>query len=182
MLQIIGVVAIICAMVHVVAWGQKALSVRHFSWMVLVTFTVYVVGNLYCTLLSRVPGSGLTVELKPFMSIVRLFTNSVAAVGEVTDVLAWLRQEPFPLAGIILNILLYVPFGYLLPIMFPVLRNWQILLIGCLCSIATELVQFGFEMGYCETDDVLHNTLGTIMGVWMWHVQCKRFNRKESSK
>lgn len=174
MLQIICVIAIIWAMVRIVAWGQKTLSAKHFNWMLLVTFMVYAVGNLYCTLFSRVPGSGLTVELKPFMSIVRLFTKPVESAGEVTDFFAWFMQGSFPLAGIILNILLYLPLGYLLAILFPNLRNWQILIIGCICSVATELAQLGLEMGYCETDDVLYNTLGTSIGVWVWHWQLKR--------
>ena len=181
MLQIICVIAIIWAMVRIVAWGQKTLSAKHFNWMLLVTFMVYAVGNLYCTLFSRVPGSGLTVELKPFMSIVRLFTKPVESAGEVTGFFAWFMQGSFPLAGIILNILLYLPLGYLLTILFPNLRTRQILLIGCLCSVTTELVQLGLEMGYCETDDVLYNTLGTAIGVWVWLWQSKRLNAQRSA-
>ena len=62
MLQIICVIAIILSMIRVVAWGQKTLSAKHFNQILPVTFMVYTVGNLYCTLFSRVPGSGLTVE------------------------------------------------------------------------------------------------------------------------
>ena len=182
MLQIISVIAIIWAMVRIVAWGQKTLSAKHFNWMLLVTFMVYAVGNLYCTLFSRVPGSGLTVELQPFMSIVRLFTSPVADAGEVTGFFAWFMQGSLPMAGIILNILLYLPLGYLLAILFPNLRNWKILLIGCLCSVATELVQLFFEMGYCETDDVLYNTIGTAIGVWVWYLQSKRLNKPKSNE
>lgn len=182
MLQIISVVAIICAMVLVVAWGQKTLSAKHFNWMLIVTIMMYAVGNLYCTLFSRVPGSGLTVELRPFMSIVRLFANPIEDAGEVTGFFAWFMQGAFPAAGIILNILLYLPLGYLLAMLFPTLHNWQILFVGCLCSALTELVQLGLEMGYCETDDVLYNCLGTVLGLWILRVQCKQFDRKESSK
>lgn len=182
MLQIISVITIIWAMVRIVAWGQKALSAKQFSWMLLVTLVVYAVGNLYCTLFSRVPGSGLTVELRPFMSIVRLFTNPVEVAGEVTGFFAWFMQGALPMAGIILNTLLYLPLGYLLAILLPALRNWQILLIGCLCSVATELVQLGLEMGYCETDDVLYNTIGTAIGVWVWHLQSKRLNKPKSNE
>ena len=28
-------------------------------------------------------------------------------------------------------------------------------------------------MGWCETDDVIHNTLGTAIGVWVWYLQAK---------
>lgn len=181
MLQIICVIAIFGAMVRIVAWGQKTLSAKHFNWMLLLAFMVYAVGNLYVTLFSRVPGSGLTVELIPFMSIVRLFTNPVEAAGEVTGCFAWFMQGTVPVTSIILNILLYLPLGYLLAVLFPTLRKRQILFIGCLCSIFTELVQFGLEMGYCETDDVLYNTLGTAIGVWVWLWQSKRLNVPRSA-
>ena len=65
-------------------------------------------------------------------------------------------------------------------IFFYTLRNRQILFIGCLCSVFTELVQLGLEMGYCETDDVLYNTFGTAIGVWVWFWQSKRLNLQRS--
>lgn len=182
MLQIIGIIALIMAMIHVVAWGQKKLSEKLFFRLLLGMFVFYAAGNLYCTLLSRVPGSGLTVEVKPFMSIVRLFTKPIESAGEVTGFFAWFMQETLPISGIILNILLYLPLGYLLAVLFPTLRNRQILFIGCLCSVFTELVQFGLQMGYCETDDVLYNTLGTAIGVWIWHLQSKRLNKQNSNE
>ena len=80
------------------------------------------------------------------------------------------------MVSIILNILLYYPLGYLLPILFPKLKPKHVILIGCLCSIATEATQYLLKMGWCETDDVIHNTLGTAIGVWVWHLQSKRLN------
>ena len=77
------------------------------------------------------------------------------------------------LVGIILNILLYYPLGYLLPILFPKLKPKHVILIGCLCSIATEATQYMLKMGWCETDDVIHNTLGTTIGMWVWMLQSK---------
>lgn len=182
MLQIISVIVIFGAMVRIVAWGQKTLSAKHFNWMLLLAFMVYVVGNLYVTLFSRVPGSGLTVELIPFMSIVRLFTNPVEAAGEVTGCFAWFMQGTVPVTSIILNIFLYLPLGYLLAILFPALSNQKILLIGCICSVVTEAVQLVLKMGYCETDDVLYNTLGTAIGVWVWHLQSRRLNKLKSNE
>ena len=75
---------------------------------------------------------------------------------------------------LILNILLYYPLGYLLPILFPKIKPKHVILIGCLCSIATEAIQYLLKMGWCETDDVIHNTFGTAIGVWVWLWQSKR--------
>ena len=87
-----------------------------------------------------------------------------------------------PITGLILNILLYYPLGYLLPILFPKLKPKHVILIGCLCSIATEATQYLLKMGWCETDDVIHNTLGTAIGVWVWHLQSKRLNKQNSNE
>ena len=85
-----------------------------------------------------------------------------------------------PVESIILNILLYYPLGYLLPILFPKLKPKHVILIGCLCSIATEATQYLLRMGWCETDDVIHNTLGTAIGVFVWGLQSKRLNAQKS--
>lgn len=182
MLQIIVIIALIATMMCVVAWGQKQLAHKYFVTLSRVMFIVYVIGLLYCTLLSRVPGSGLTVELIPFMSIVRLFTQPIEAAGEVTGFFAWFMQGAFPGAGIILNIFLFLPLGYLLSIMVPNRKSRYIILIGILSSIAIELAQYFLEMGYCETDDVLYNTLGTAIGVWVWHLQSKRLNKSQNNE
>lgn len=182
MLQIIVIIALIATMMCVVALGQKQLAHKYFVTLSRVMFIVYVIGLLYCTLLSRVPGSGLTVELIPFMSIVRLFTQPIEAAGEVTGFFAWFMQGAFPGAGIILNILLFLPLGYLLSILVPNRKSRCIILVGIISSIAIELAQYFLEMGYCETDDVIHNTLGTAIGVWIWHLQSKRLNKTKSNE
>ena len=73
------------------------------------------------------------------------------------------------------------PLGCLLPILFPKLKPKHVILIGCLCSIATEATQYMLKMGWCETDDVIHNTLGTTIGVWVWLWQSKRLNAQRSA-
>ena len=64
---------------------------------------------------------------------------------------------------IYLNILLFVLFGFLLPL---VIRRgfWAVVLIGLLFSIGIEATQYFFRLGFCEFDDVFHNTLGTALG------------------
>ena len=87
-------------------------------------------------------------------------------------------KELLLIEGILLNIILYYPLGYLLPILFPKLKPKHVILIGCLCSIATEATQYLLKMGWCETDDVIHNTLG----MWVWHLQSKRLNKPKSNE
>lgn len=182
MLRVVVIVAMILAMMKFVDWARTRMSRKNFALVLWSIFIAYLCGTIYCTLFSRVPGSGSTFEIRPFMSIIRMFKEPMEVGTEVTGLFAWFMKDAFPLVGIILNILLFVPFGYLLPILFPKLKPKHIIFIGCLCSIVTEATQYLLKMGWCETDDVIYNGLGTVFGLWILRTQCKRFNRKELSK
>ena len=69
----------------------------------------------------------------------------------------------------LLNILLFVPFGYLLPLLLARFRNkaaacWQILAAGLLASLVIESSQLIFRRGVFELDDLVKNTIGTGAG------------------
>ncbi|MBE5772567.1 MAG: VanZ family protein [Clostridiales bacterium] len=145
-------------------------------------FVIYVACNLYCTVFSRGSTIESEVVLQPLGSYLRLFDSVPTGGRRVTGVFGVFMNGTLPITGIILNILLYYPLGYLLPILFPKLKPKHVILIGCLCSIATEAVQYLLKMGWCETDDVIHNTLGTAIGVWVWHLQSKRLNKPKSNE
>lgn len=145
-------------------------------------FAVYMLGNMYFTLLSRNPGTGVFFELAPFRTYLNIFEPVVEAPRyPMGFAQAFLFNTP-PIVSLILNILLYYPLGYLLPILFPKLKPKHVILIGCVCSIATEATQYILKMGWCETDDVIHNTLGTAIGVWVWHLQSKRLNKPKTNE
>lgn len=78
------------------------------------------------------------------------------------------------LMEILLNVALFVPIGFLLSGM--VHKGFVIvLLIGCVLSILIELLQLATGRGLCETNDVIHNTVGCIMGYAAAMVLKKRF-------
>lgn len=60
-----------------------------------------------------------------------------------------------------LNILLFLPLGFLLG---TVTDNWRIVLFGFILSVFIEFLQYIFAMGWCQADDVLNNTIGTVVG------------------
>ena len=79
------------------------------------------------------------------------------------------------LREILLNILLYVPLGYLLPFVWPKLeKKRMVVLIGFLCSCATELTQLIFRLGWCELDDIVGNTLGCLLGCLIYKMFLKK--------
>lgn len=159
-------------------WLCRRVPARPLRRLMWCLAAVYCAGNLYFTLLSRKAGTQAYLELIPFRSFARLFERQEETQAAVTGFAGWFLNGTQPLTGIILNVLLYYPLGYLLPILFPRLKPRQVLLIGLLSSVATELTQYLFKMGWCETDDVLHNTLGAALGLWVWRRQTARRPQK----
>lgn len=181
MLQIVCVLLLILLMMVLTKCALLQCKRERLALFFRLIFAVYALGYLYFTFLSRTVGSGAFLELRPFHVYTRLFIDPVAK---------WDCHKGFgtnfilttsPIVRIILNIFLYYPLGYLLPIIFPKLNPKCVILIGCLCSISTEVTQYILKMGWCETDDVIHNTLGTAIGVWAWSWQSKRLNTQRSA-
>ena len=170
-------VSVILPMLH----GKMNRRAR--SKIIAMLLIIYICGNLYCTVFSRQPGFESKVDLRPF----KAYSELVASV-EIKDTVVnkslftTFMSGTEPIHVLILNILLYYPLGYLLPILFPKLKPKHVILIGWLCSIATEATQYLLKMGWCETDDVIHNTLGTAIGVWVWHLQSKRLSKPKSTE
>lgn len=62
-----------------------------------------------------------------------------------------------------LNILLLMPLGYLLPRVLNV-NWWKVLLVGLGFSLFIEIMQPITHLGWFDTSDLLHNTLGSLIG------------------
>ena len=181
MAQIICILIPLVGVTVLMPYILRKCSGEHKGWLVWSMFVIYILGNMYFTLLSRVPDSGQYLELQPFRTYGRLF-ESATEDSTATGFAAMFLDNTLPIVSLILNIFLYYPLGYFLPILFPKLKPKHVILIGCLCSIATEATQYLLKMGWCETDDVIHNTLGTTIGVWLWIWQSKRLNKPKSNE
>ena len=73
-------------------------------------------------------------------------------------------------AEYILNILLFIPLGFLLPIIWPNTNKIkQVVLSGVSFSLLIELSQL-FTNRQTDIDDVLMNTLGTILGYLLFSI------------
>lgn len=76
-------------------------------------------------------------------------------------------KDPSIFSSEVLNLLLFFPFGLFLP--FALVKNGYqpvcyAVTIGFLLSVCVEVLQLAFCVGYCETDDVIVNTVGTFLG------------------
>lgn len=146
-------------------------AVRVVSLFVL---AAYIFGNLSFTILNREVITNSTI-LPSFTSFKRAFYLDLGIVGTIRTLLT---QGPRAVLStvhilnrdavreVLLNVLLYFPLGYLLPFAFRSLRGsvFTITCIGFLCSVATEVSQLYFQIGYCQIDDVITNTLGCLIG------------------
>lgn len=182
MLQILLVVILLAVFMVVVTMLSRRGDDKKACITLNLVALIYAIGYLYFTLFSRQAGTASTFEWLPFRTYARLFeaqsTNTEPA-GSLASIFLF---GTLPIHGLILNVFLFYPLGYLLPILFPRLKPKHVILIGCLCSIATEATQYLLKMGWCETDDVIHNTLGTAIGVWVWLLQSKRLNKPQTNE
>lgn len=65
------------------------------------------------------------------------------------------------------NILVFMPMGFLLPIVLPKLQRMrQIAVISFVISLSIEVIQLLTGMGVFDVDDVLLNVLGATLG-WL---------------
>ena len=76
----------------------------------------------------------------------------------------------------ILNVLLFVPIGFLAGCGLERMTFKKVLFLGGGLSVVIELLQFIFKKGFCETDDVIHNVLGCMIGYGLWRVCCIRLH------
>lgn len=80
---------------------------------------------------------------------------------------------------IILNILLFIPFGFTLSTYLNCHKSPRslflpVLLTSFLLSASVEVLQYLTSRGFTEVDDVINNTLGAVIGWWGYERVLKR--------
>lgn len=76
----------------------------------------------------------------------------------------------FFLNQIICNILMLMPLGFILPVINHKIRKvGYIFIISCTFSIFIEVVQLITGRGLCEFDDIFNNTLGAVIGFFIYN-------------
>ncbi len=140
-------------------------------------FGVYVLANLYETLLFRAVRPEMMAAWEPLWS----YRSSLALTGG-------LHVENMTLfVAILLNILLYIPLGYLLPFTWRWFRSrrllsWRVILVGFACSALTEITQLVCRIGLFEFDDMINNTLGCALGCLLYSLIMRRACAKSRGK
>ena len=83
----------------------------------------------------------------------------------------WSYSRPDLFVENLMNVIVFIPIGMILGSLLrgkgSLSRNgsWlMVAIIGCGISVTIEALQFFLHRGFSEVDDVMHNTLGCILG------------------
>ncbi len=127
--------------------GTKTLTLPHF--LLYAMFFCYIVVVLGVTLLDRHAYQTEIFRPAPFYSYIE----------------AWNQFKDADWRNIILNIFMLVPFGLLLPYIAKIFRKIvPITLAGLVFTLFIEATQLILRRGIFETDDLINNTLGVLIG------------------
>ncbi|MBO4687403.1 MAG: VanZ family protein [Clostridiales bacterium] len=154
---VVFIVAACIAILAVVVWVTE----NRQTLGVLLGF--YIIGVLIITLLVRTYDTEIRTICNPFAKYINL-ARAVSSRGT-----SGLPSQKDSIREIILNILLFVPLGFLVPVRIEKMRHlWKILLLACLFSLSIEIAQLILHMGWFDTSDIVHNTLGACIGYVIW--------------
>lgn len=133
---------------------------------------VYILANLHETLLFRAVRPDYRAEWQLLWS----YRESLAFPDGLMSLIRGTVKvvRPALLEEIVLNILLYIPLGYLLPFVFARIKPWQVIAVALGCSMITEVIQLVGKIGWFEFDDMLNNTLGCVIGLLIYETVMRK--------
>lgn len=135
------------------------LSVRHRIWSYIFI--------LYIFLVLEITGIGSIWDIGRYGTIIRI------------EEINWIPFESEGIMTYLLNVILFIPLGFLLPLIW---QNYRHLLptavIGASFSFAIEIGQL-FNRRQTDIDDLLMNTLGTIFGFGIWAIFYRVFHTEK---
>ena len=130
-------------------------------------------------------GAGLAVVLILMFTVLGRSSESAKEISLIPFItIENAKVQPEYYRTMFMNVLLFMPFG----LSFPFALNKKIwysicitVLLGVELSICVEVLQYIFCLGRCETDDVIMNALGVLIGTSSF-VICQMITRIKSSE
>lgn len=121
------------------------------------------------TVFSRIPRSYYDYKLMPFWSYKWILAGSKNLFWEC-----------------VFNVIMLLPMGILLPMAWKWANSAKrVVAVGFLTSATIEVSQLIFKRGLFEFDDMFHNSLGVLIGYWLylgvrkWHDKTLHGTRNE---
>lgn len=149
-------------------------------FIALVLFVRFCIQNWYSmrkgTIICFIAYFALVLYLTVFMRIGSVDTSIVTTpFDDLKNAIQY--RDPEMISHMAANILLFVPFGYLIPAMNPekFRRVSFAFLGGIMTSTVIEGVQMIFSLGQSDIDDIIANSIGAVIGYlavrFVWQFQ-----------
>ena len=146
-----GLLSVFClGLVVFIAWKGLKTGLRYSVVLLLVEYIFL----LFCsTVIFRTSGDTRQYDFHPF----------------------WSYSRPDLFVENIMNVIVFIPIGMILGSLLRVKGSstseatksmtWlMVAIIGCGISVTIEAMQYFLHRGFAETDDVMHNTVGCLIG------------------
>ena len=138
-----GALVTVCGIIILLSFTSTngKIFIKNTAWSL---FIGYLFLMTCATILFRETSETMRYSLCPFVSYTELYDKL--------------------LAQLILNVGMFVPIGFLLGVTVKKMNTLKILEIGCLLSLTIEIIQLVSRRGVFNVDDIIHNTLGCVIG------------------
>lgn len=132
---------------------QRTRGKPYYGRLLRASVGIYLLFLLYATLFSRTAREEYSYRVEPLIMLRQAFT-----MGNGIKL-----ENPQALEGIVVNLLLTLPLGYLLP-QWRSLSAVRTTILGAGVSLSVELIQLTTRLGMFEVDDLIFNTMGVALG------------------
>ena len=147
---------------------QQKDIIRKGSWLL---FLMYMAVMIYFLFFSegfhRTDGSLYQYNLNLFQEIKRGF---------------WCLEHgnvQYFIINVVLNVVAFIPFGFILPIISPKNRKFfNIFLLSLEMTLAIEILQMVFQVGIFDVDDIFMNTLGGTLGYILYEISYRLLQKQ----
>ena len=146
----------------------KIMDSRWFLRTVYIISVCYLVALLlivFCFRTEEINGIGVIMD--PLWAYKQIFKHmkigyEAGGILEAVRRIRWVRTS---VASLILNILLFIPFGCLLPIVSRWMQAWwKVFLVAIGFSLLIETTQLFAHLGWFDVADPIYNCLGAVIG------------------
>ena len=122
-------------------------------FLVVIYFTFFKGGILHLDLQMR-----SYANIIPLLETIKMFQDNFMGIGN-------------SLYNVIGNILLFIPFGFAIPLLFKNHNKlFKVTLYGFVASFSIELLQYLTCTNFTDIDDVIFNTLGALVGFLTFNI------------
>lgn len=130
---------------------------KKITWLLFILYIIFLLSTIFYTKLTTgtvYPKLQIEANIIPFSSIIETITLLVTKSQGI----------PYLFNYLILDILLFIPLGIFLPVLFPEKMTLKRFILICfILSFTKELFQFLFNVGMFNIDDIILNVVGGIL-------------------